>query len=75
MITSDASFLCGPEPNGESCIGSLIMFTSGNLRSREVLLSARLFAENAAPGFQCDPFHFSHLRMALAMHTKDIDAI
>jgi hypothetical protein len=27
------------------------MFTSGNLRSRDVLLSARHFAENAAPGF------------------------
>jgi hypothetical protein len=31
--------------------GSLITFTSDNLRSRDVLLSARLFAENAASGF------------------------
>jgi hypothetical protein len=44
-------FYAGPEPHGESCIRSLIMFTSGNLRSRDVLPSARLFAENAAPGF------------------------
>jgi hypothetical protein len=44
-------FYLRPEPNGESCMGSLIACTSANLRPRHFLLSARLFAENAAPGF------------------------